>query len=71
MQHITLLPRLHGNLFMVKLKKWDCGSAPMHYFRTFWNLEEMSPEVQNRGIIDPIKRTYVLQILFKKPKLLY
>ena len=26
----------------------------------------MSPEVQNRGISGPAKRTYVLQIFFKK-----
>ena len=30
-----------------------------------WNPEEMSPEVQNRGITGPTKRTYVLQH-FKK-----
>ena len=32
----------------------------------FWNPGQTSPEVQNRVINDPIKRTYVLQIFFKK-----
>ena len=27
---------------------------------------EMSPEIQNRGISGPTKKTYVLQYLFKK-----
>ena len=33
-----------------------------------WNPEETSPEVQNRGISGPTKRTHVLQKILKKKK---
>ena len=33
-----------------------------------WNPGQMSPEVQNRGIRGPTKRSYVLKIFFKKLK---
>ena len=33
-----------------------------------WNPEQTSPEVENRGITGPTKRTYVLQFFFKKKK---
>ena len=36
-----------------------------------WKAEQMSPEVQNRGIIGPMKRTYVPQTFFKKKKVSY
>ena len=32
----------------------------------FWNPGQTSPEVQNRGISGPTKRTYVLKIFLKK-----
>ena len=31
-----------------------------------WNPGQMSPEVQNRGISGPMKRTYVLKKFYKK-----
>ena len=36
-----------------------------------WNPEETSPEVQNRGISGPTKRTHVLQKFKKKKKKKY
>ena len=54
-EHVMLLIRLH-QVWIRQNPVW------------LWNLEETSPEVQNRGISGPTKRTHVLQKLKKKTK---
>ena len=53
--------REHVTLF-VCLRQVQIRQNPLR----LWNPEEMSPEVQNRGISGPTKRTHVLQKLKKK-----
>ena len=52
----------------------SAGVAPEVNLRNppwLWNPGQISPEVQNRGISGPTKRTYVLQNLKKKKKNLW
>ena len=55
----------------VSHQRWIWGSRRQESTQTrdppgLWNPGQTSPEVQNRGISDPTKKTYVLQNLFKK-----
>ena len=53
-----------------EMKFWECVTrvSPQMQIRllTLWNPQETSPEVQNRGINGPTKRTCVLQKIFLK-----
>ena len=63
---IYMLRRMSG--------KWEMDNLLLlDFYRFFflWNAEETSPEVQNRGISGPTKRTYVLQKFVLKKKILF
>ena len=50
----------------VSHQRWIWGLHKQESMQGLWNPGQMSPEVQNRGISDPTKGTYVLQKLKNK-----
>ena len=50
----------------ISIENGTCSFFPLIKFNTNTYREQRSPEVQNRGISDPTKRTYVLQKSIKK-----